>query len=93
MSYYEFVWFLISEEDKRSPTRYPFSSPIPIVILLHSSIEYWFRCLDLDGDGILSMYELDYFYQEQVHKMEIYGIEFMPLEDCICQVGKTSIEL
>jgi len=21
MSYYEFVWFLISEEDKRSPTR------------------------------------------------------------------------
>jgi hypothetical protein len=22
MSYYEFVWFLISEEDKRSPTRF-----------------------------------------------------------------------
>ncbi|CAM2712697.1 unnamed protein product [Rotaria socialis] len=70
MSYYEFVWFLISEEDKRSPT----------------SIEYWFRCMDLDGDGILSMFELDYFYQEQVHKMEIYGIEYMPFEDCICQM-------
>ncbi|CAF0720392.1 unnamed protein product [Adineta ricciae] len=70
MSYYEFVWFLISEEDKRSPT----------------SIEYWFRCMDIDGDGILSMYELDYFYQEQVHKMEIYGIEYMPFEDCICQM-------
>ncbi|CAF5086691.1 unnamed protein product, partial [Rotaria magnacalcarata] len=65
MSYYEFVWFLISEEDKRSAT----------------SIEYWFRCMDLDGDGILSMFELDYFYQEQVHKMEIYGIEYMPFED------------
>ena len=50
------------------------------------SIEYWFRCLDLDGDGILSMFELDYFYQEQVHKMEIYGIEYMPFEDCICQM-------
>jgi serine/threonine-protein phosphatase 2A regulatory subunit B'' len=50
------------------------------------SIEYWFRCMDLDGDGILSMFELDYFYQEQVHKMEIYGIEYMPFEDCICQV-------
>ncbi|UJR21734.1 hypothetical protein I4U23_024809 [Adineta vaga] len=70
MSYYEFVWFLISEEDKRSQT----------------SIEYWFRCMDIDGDGILSMYELDYFYQEQVHKMEIYGIEYMPFEDCICQM-------
>ncbi|CAF0749431.1 unnamed protein product [Adineta ricciae] len=70
MSYYEFVWFLMSEEDKRSPT----------------SIEYWFRCMDLDGDGILSMFELDYFYQEQVHKMEIYGIEYMPFEDCICQM-------
>ena len=43
--------------------------------------------MDIDGDGILSMYELDYFYQEQVHKMEIYGIEYMPFEDCICQVG------
>lgn len=42
--------------------------------------------MDLDGDGILSMFELDYFYQEQVHKMEIYGIEYMPFEDCICQV-------
>lgn len=50
------------------------------------SIEYWFRCMDLDGDGVLSMFELDYFYQEQVHKMEIYGIEYMPFEDCICQV-------
>lgn len=50
------------------------------------SIEYWFRCMDIDGDGILSMYELEYFYQEQIHKMEIYGIEYMSFEDCICQV-------
>merc|ERR1719410_1205371 len=35
MSYTEFVWFLLSEEDKRHPT----------------AIEYWFRCMDLDGDG------------------------------------------
>ena len=55
------------------------------------SIEYWFRCMDLDGDGVLSMFELDYFYQEQVHKMEIYGIEYMPFEDCICQVSSFRI--
>ena len=54
--------------------------------LSYFSIEYWFRCMDIDGDGILSMYELDYFYQEQVHKMEIYGIEYMLFEDCVCQV-------
>lgn len=90
MSYYEFVWFLISEEDKRSPTRYKHECfsvySFPDVIFFFS-IEYWFRCMDLDGDGVLSMFELDYFYQEQVHKMEIYGIEYMPFEDCICQVG------
>lgn len=51
-----------------------------------SSIEYWFRCMDLDGDGFLSMYELEYFYSEQVSKMEVLGIETMVFEDCLCQV-------
>jgi hypothetical protein len=59
-----------------------------ILNCLSFSIEYWFRCMDLDGDGVLSMFELEYFYQEQVHKMEIYGIEYMPFEDCICQVRR-----
>uniref|UniRef100_A0A915LK37 Uncharacterized protein n=1 Tax=Meloidogyne javanica TaxID=6303 RepID=A0A915LK37_MELJA len=31
----DFVCFLLAEEDKRHPT----------------SVEYWFRCIDLDGDG------------------------------------------
>lgn len=64
MSYFEFVWFLLSEEDKRHPT----------------AIEYWFRCMDLDGDGFLSMYELEYFYEEQMHRMELIGIETLPFE-------------
>lgn len=70
MSYTDFVWFLLSEEDKRSPT----------------AIEYWFRCMDLDGDGVLSMYELEYFYEEQQQRMEHIGIETLPYEDCLCQV-------
>uniref|UniRef100_A0A2K6SW70 Protein phosphatase 2 regulatory subunit B''alpha n=1 Tax=Saimiri boliviensis boliviensis TaxID=39432 RepID=A0A2K6SW70_SAIBB len=70
MSYADFVWFLISEEDKRNPT----------------SIEYWFRCMDVDGDGILSMYELEYFYEEQCERMETMGIEPLPFHDLLCQM-------
>jgi serine/threonine-protein phosphatase 2A regulatory subunit B'' len=71
MSYYDFVWFLISEEDKRNQT----------------SIEYWFRVLDIDGDGVLSMYELEYFYNEQIELMKDRQIEFMPFNDLLCQVN------
>lgn len=70
LSYGDFVWFLISEEDKKTET----------------SIEYWFRCMDLDGDGVLSMYELQYFYQEQCQKLEAMAIEPLPFEDCLCQM-------
>uniref|UniRef100_A0A8C1QY52 Protein phosphatase 2, regulatory subunit B'', beta n=1 Tax=Cyprinus carpio TaxID=7962 RepID=A0A8C1QY52_CYPCA len=70
LSYADFVWFLISEEDKKTET----------------SIEYWFRCMDLDGDGVLSMYELEYFYQEQSQKLEAMAIEPLPFEDCLCQM-------
>jgi serine/threonine-protein phosphatase 2A regulatory subunit B'' len=64
------VWFLISEEDKRNTT----------------SIEYWFRVLDLDGDGVLSMYELEYFYNEQIEQMRERQIEYMPFTDLLCQI-------
>ncbi|CAB1328311.1 unnamed protein product [Coregonus sp. 'balchen'] len=48
--------------------------------------EYWFRCMDLDGDGVLSMYELEYFYEEQCVKLETMAIEPLPFEDCLCQM-------
>ncbi|XP_064194794.1 serine/threonine-protein phosphatase 2A regulatory subunit B'' subunit alpha isoform X1 [Anguilla rostrata] len=70
MSYADFVWFLISEEDKKNLT----------------SVEYWFRCMDLDGDGVLSMFELEYFYEEQCERMEGMGIEPLPFHDLLCQM-------
>lgn len=76
MSYTEFVWFLLAEEDKSHST----------------AIEYWFRCMDVDGDGILSMYELEYFYEEQQHRMDSIGIETLPFEDCLCQVSLHSFD-
>ncbi|XP_055853617.1 serine/threonine-protein phosphatase 2A regulatory subunit B'' subunit beta isoform X2 [Episyrphus balteatus] len=70
MSYKDFVWFILSEEDKRTPT----------------AIEYWFHCMDVDGDGLLSMYELEYFYEEQQQRMDSIGIEILPFVDCLCQM-------
>jgi len=59
--------------------------------LLVCSVEYWFRCMDLDGDGIISMYEMEFFYEEQVEKMEMLGIETLPFQDCLCQVCHLTI--
>lgn len=50
------------------------------------SVEYWFRCMDMDGDGVLSMYELEYFYEEQCERMEGMGIEPLPFQDLLCQM-------
>uniref|UniRef100_A0A2K6C9I7 Protein phosphatase 2 regulatory subunit B''alpha n=1 Tax=Macaca nemestrina TaxID=9545 RepID=A0A2K6C9I7_MACNE len=41
---------------------------------------------DVDGDGILSMYELEYFYEEQCERMEAMGIEPLPFHDLLCQM-------
>ncbi|KAJ2376333.1 Serine/threonine-protein phosphatase 2A regulatory subunit B'' subunit alpha [Coemansia sp. RSA 2611] len=72
MTYCDFIWFLLSEIDKTSPT----------------AIEYWFRCLDLDGDGVLTVYELEYFYDEQYSRMEeeMSGDVIM-LDDLMCQLN------
>ncbi|XP_002721575.1 serine/threonine-protein phosphatase 2A regulatory subunit B'' subunit beta isoform X2 [Oryctolagus cuniculus] len=70
MSYEDFVWFLLSEEDKTTPT----------------SIEYWFRCMDLDGDGALSAFELEFFYEEQSRRLRSLDVEPLPFPDCLCQM-------
>ncbi|RUS16666.1 hypothetical protein BC937DRAFT_90945 [Endogone sp. FLAS-F59071] len=72
MSYLDFIWFLLSEVDKQSPT----------------SIEYWFRCLDIDGDGLISTYELAYFYEEQAQRQIMFDVpehDRLKFEDAICQ--------
>ncbi|KAK9717703.1 Serine/threonine-protein phosphatase 2A regulatory subunit B'' subunit alpha [Basidiobolus ranarum] len=71
MSYKDFVWFILSEVNKNSPT----------------AIEYWFRCLDIDGDGLLTVFELEYFYEEQLSRMEYAGVEYVGLDDCFCQMS------
>ena len=61
-------------------------------MLIYASIEYWFRCLDMDGNGIITMYELEHFYDEQLRKMEDLGMETLSFKDCLCQVLLYSME-
>ena len=42
MGYQDFCWFILSEEDKTSEI----------------SLEYWFKCVDLDCDGALRANEM-----------------------------------
>ena len=50
------------------------------------SIEYWFRCLDVDGDGVLSLYELQLFYEEVLQRLRELSIECLSVENTVCQV-------
>ena len=43
--------------------------------------------MDLDGDGRISMYEMEYFYAEQAKKLKLLNINPIPFENCLCQVG------
>ena len=52
MAYSEFVWFILSEEDKGT----------------HTAAEFWFRIMDRDGDGLITLEDLEFFYKEQVNK-------------------------
>ncbi|KAK9833451.1 hypothetical protein WJX81_006419 [Elliptochloris bilobata] len=70
MGYEDFVWFILSEEDKTNDV----------------SLEYWFRCLDLDCDGCLRANEMLYFYEEQLHRMECLSQEPVLFEDVLCQM-------
>ncbi|WCJ24065.1 Serine/threonine protein phosphatase 2A regulatory subunit B''beta [Euphorbia peplus] len=70
MGYEDFVYFILSEEDKSSET----------------GLEYWFKCIDLDGNGIITANEMQFFYEEQLHRMECMAQEPVLFEDILCQM-------
>jgi len=71
MRYQDFVWFILSEEDKTTNT----------------SISFWFQCIDFDEDGIISPFELEFFYAEQRQKMKTYQTDQITFEDFYCQIS------
>eukprot|EP01133_Synstelium_polycarpum_P006168 gene6168-7142_t len=80
MSYRNFIWFLLSEVDKAND----------------SGIEYWFNLIDLDGDGILSCYDMATFYLYHKMRMEeefsLDPPEFQVLFDHFQEFYKPSVE-
>uniref|UniRef100_A0A8R1HWJ3 EF-hand domain-containing protein n=1 Tax=Caenorhabditis japonica TaxID=281687 RepID=A0A8R1HWJ3_CAEJA len=66
----DFTQFLLAEEDKTHPT----------------SIEYWFRILDLDGDGLVTLYDMELFHSQVQRKLAAEGIDSMAFPDVACQL-------
>ncbi|CAH0481175.1 unnamed protein product [Peronospora belbahrii] len=71
MSYEDFIYFMLSEEDKANPV----------------SIRYWFELIDTNEDGVLRADEMRIFYRHQIHRMECLGHEVVPFEDILCQMS------
>lgn len=71
MNFEDFVYFCLAEEDKTSD----------------AAKRYWFHVVDIDGDGIISGYELNYFFDEQLDRLvEVTGPEApLKAEDLLCQ--------
>ena len=70
ITYPDFVVFMLAEEDKSTI----------------ASLSYWFHCCDLDGDGILSPEELQYFYRVQLQRAVNLGQETIHFNDVLCQL-------
>lgn len=70
LSYEDFIYFMLSEEDKYNEV----------------AVRYWFTSVDVDGDGKLNNMEMRSFYAVQLHRMQCMGHEIVPFEDMLCQM-------
>lgn len=59
LTYKDFIYFIISEEDKTT----------------ERSQRFWFRILDTDGDGLLSFFEIAQFWEQQAKKISQISVE------------------
>jgi serine/threonine-protein phosphatase 2A regulatory subunit B'' len=71
MGYDDFIYFMLSEEDKTNPT----------------SLRYWYDCIDFDDDGVIRASECRFFYKPQLQRMECLGHEAVPFVDVLCQMS------
>lgn len=77
MSYEDFIYFFLSEQDKTN----------------YVSLKYWFNCVDLDGDGVIRPWEMKLFYDQQLERMQAYSHEVVPFKDILCQMHDCLVSL
>jgi len=70
MNYLDFVIFLISEVDKNNDV----------------ALEYWFNVIDLDCDGLLTTFEIEWFFEEQKQRIQSLSQELITFPDIMCQL-------
>ncbi|KAI8981587.1 hypothetical protein BDF20DRAFT_911862 [Mycotypha africana] len=61
LQYFDFIWFFLSEIDKSTPV----------------AIEYWFRCMDSDGDGIITTFDLLEYWAEQDRRLRATMLDYL----------------
>ena len=71
MGYDDFVWFLLSDEDKTT----------------EQSLSFLFSLVDLDGDGVIRDHEIRHFYDEQVQRLECINQDAPKIDDIMCQMN------
>ncbi|CCI46044.1 unnamed protein product [Albugo candida] len=71
MSYEDFIYFMLSEEDKSNPI----------------SLKYWFELIDIYGNNVIRAEDMRVLYRHQVHRMECLGHDVIPFEDILCQLS------
>ena len=73
IKYEDFVWFLLSEEDKSSST----------------AVGFWFRVLDVDDDGRVSRHDMEHLYTEQrARLLELSQVQFANMRGACGRVGQ-----
>lgn len=71
------------------PTRPPSCSSVslsslPALFLVRS--DYFFNVLDIDGDGVVSTFEIEYFFEEQRQRIQSLSQELITFPDIMCQM-------
>ena len=68
LNFPDFMWFVLAEEDRTSL----------------AALEYWFRIIDVDEDGVISLFELEQFWELQEEILHSEGTFSIEMNDVIC---------
>eukprot|EP00038_Savillea_parva_P025761 m.49366 g.49366 ORF g.49366 m.49366 type:complete len:553 (+) comp7112_c0_seq1:142-1800(+) len=69
VNYFDFVALMLSDIDKAT----------------RPAVSFWFRCLDLDDDGVLSPHEIRTVYESMRDLLLLKGEESLEFRDFFCQ--------